>query len=151
LTLTEQLAYNLIKFFDSEGDFKENMPVKVGSVVEGVVTGITNFGAFIQLPEGETGLVHISEVACVYVKDIREFLKEKDRVNVKVISIDPQGKIGLSIKQVYLVKSGFVPKKIPDVPFEEKLSRFLKESEEKQQNLRRSIDAKRGGRGSSRV
>lgn len=127
------------------------MPAKVGSVIEGVVTGITNFGAFIQLPEGETGLVHISEVARFYVKDIREFLKEKDKVNVKVISIDPQGKIGLSIKQVYLVKSTLAPKKIPDVPFEEKLSRFLKESEEKQQNLRRSIDAKRGGRGSGRV
>jgi S1 RNA binding domain protein len=151
LTLTEQLAYNLIKFSGSEGDFKNNMPVKVGSVIEGVVTGITNFGAFIQLPEGETGLVHISEVARVYVKDIREFLKEKDKVNVKVISIDSQGKIGLSIKQAYLVKTALANKKVPDIPFEEKLSRFLKESEEKQQNLRRSIDAKRGGRGSSRV
>jgi len=127
------------------------MPVKVGNVLEGVVTGITNFGAFVQLPEGETGLVHISEVARVYVKDIREFLKEKDKVNVKVISIDPHGKIGLSIKQVYLVKDGLASKRVPDIPFEEKLSRFLKESEEKQQNLRRSIDTKRGGRGFSRV
>ncbi len=127
------------------------MPVKVGSILEGIVTGITNFGAFIQLPDGETGLVHISEVARVYVKDIRDFLKEKDKVTVKVISVDPQGKIGLSIKQVSPLGDDFTRHKKPDISFEEKLARFLKESEEKHQHLRRSQEAKRGGRGSSRV
>ncbi|RYD03673.1 hypothetical protein N752_18160 [Desulforamulus aquiferis] len=70
-----------------------------GSIVEGVVTGITNFGAFVELPGGQTGLVHISEVAEVYVKDINEFLKINDRVKVKIIAVDPKGKIGLSLKQ----------------------------------------------------
>ena len=76
------------------------MSIEVGSVVEGVVTGITNFGAFIELPEGKTGLVHISEVADVYVKDVHDFLTEKDKVKVKVLTIDEKGKIGLSIKQL---------------------------------------------------
>ncbi|MEW6423518.1 MAG: S1 RNA-binding domain-containing protein [Bacillota bacterium] len=128
------------------------MPVKVGAVLEGIVTGITNFGAFIQLPDGETGLVHISEVARVYVKDIRDFLREKDKVTVKVISVDARGKIGLSIKQAYHLEDDLVRQKKPDnISFEEKLARFLKESEEKHQHLRRSQDAKRGGRGSARI
>lgn len=125
------------------------MPVKVGNVLEGIVTGITNFGAFIQLPDGETGLVHISEIARVYVKDVRDFLKEKDKVTVKVISVDERGKIGLSIKQVHEEESSRQKKQSPS--FEEKLARFLKESEEKHQHLRRSMEAKRGGRGSGRI
>ena len=75
------------------------MEVEVGKIVEGRVTGITNFGAFIQLPNGRTGLVHISEVALDYVKDIRDHLKADDVVKVKVISIDEKGKISLSIKK----------------------------------------------------
>ena len=54
------------------------MSLKIGSIVEGVVTGITNFGAFVQLPSGATGLVHISEVADSYVKDINDFLKNQN-------------------------------------------------------------------------
>lgn len=76
------------------------MSIEVGNVVEGVVTGITNFGAFVELPEGKTGLIHISEVADVYVKDVHDFLSEKDKVKVKVLSIDDRGKIALSIKQL---------------------------------------------------
>ena len=60
------------------------MSIEVGSVVEGVVTGITNFGAFVELPEGKVGLVHISEVADVYVKDVHDFLKERDQIKVKL-------------------------------------------------------------------
>jgi S1 RNA binding domain protein len=124
------------------------MPVDLGSVLEGVVSGITNFGAFIELPGGETGLVHISEVAEVYVKDIRDFLKVNDRVLVKVISVDPKGKVGLSIKQA---ASNVNPqRKRIQTTFEEKLSKFLKESEERQQYLKKSTEAKRGGRGSGR-
>ena len=76
------------------------MSIEVGAVVEGTVTGITNFGAFIELPGGKVGLVHISEVADVYVRDVKDFLKERDKVQVKVLSIDANGKIGLSIKQL---------------------------------------------------
>ena len=76
------------------------MSLEVGAIVEGEVTGITNFGAFVQLPEGKVGLIHISEVSNVYVKDVHDFLKEKDKVKVKVLSIDERGKIGLSIKQL---------------------------------------------------
>ncbi|HAU32572.1 MAG: putative RNA binding protein [Desulfotomaculum sp. 46_296] len=128
------------------------MPAKLGSVMEGIVKGITNFGAFIQLPDGETGLVHISEVARIYVRDINDFLKENDRVIVKVISIDPRGKIGLSIKQVEVMaagESGYQKGRLA-ASFEEKLNKFLKESDEKQTHLRRSTEAKRGGRGSAR-
>ena len=74
------------------------LAIEVGSVVEGVVTGITNFGAFVELPEGKTGLIHISEVADVYVHDVHDFLKERDTVRVKVLTVDDRGKIGLSIK-----------------------------------------------------
>ncbi|OAT80684.1 S1 RNA-binding domain-containing protein [Desulfotomaculum copahuensis] len=126
------------------------MPVEVGSVLQGVVTGITNFGAFVQLPGGETGLVHISEIAEVYVRDINDFLKPNDRVNVKVISVDPRGKVGLSIKQANPSAAGHTRRKRFEPSFEEKLNRFLKESDERQQSLRKSTDAKRGGRGSGR-
>ena len=61
------------------------MSIEVGSIVEGVVSGITNFGAFINLPDNKVGLVHISEVADVYVKDVKDFLKEQDKVKVKVL------------------------------------------------------------------
>lgn len=122
------------------------MPIELGSVVEGVVTGITNFGAFIELPGGETGLVHISEIAEVYVKDVHDFLKTNDKVTVKVISVDPKGKIGLSIKQAN--PSARSHKKKFQTSFEDKLAKFLKESEERQQVLKRSTESKRGGRGS---
>jgi len=127
------------------------MPVQVGKIVEGKVTGITNFGAFVELPDGEVGLVHISEIAEEYVKDINDFLKINDLVKVKVISVDLKGKIGLSIKQtVETVKRRPAPRKKFEVSFEDKLNRFLKDSEERQQGLRRNADAKRGGRGNRR-
>lgn len=125
------------------------MPIDLGSIVEGTVTGITNFGAFIELPGGETGLVHISEIAEVYVKDVHDFLKTNDKVTVKVISVDPKGKIGLSIKQANPSSSRAHKKKFQP-SFEDKLTKFLKESEERLQVLKRSTDAKRGGRGSGR-
>ena len=74
------------------------MALTAGSILDGTVINITNFGAFVEV-EGKTGLVHISEISDTYVKDIREYLKEKDKVRVKVISIDDNGKISLSIKQ----------------------------------------------------
>ena len=73
--------------------------VEVGEILEGKVTGLTNFGAFISLPGNLTGMVHISEVSQSYVSDIHEHLKENQTVKVKVIDITPEGKISLSIKK----------------------------------------------------
>ena len=75
------------------------MQVEVGAVVEGTVTGITKFGAFVSLPDGRSGLVHISEIANTYVNDVNEFLKLGDKVKVRVLAITPDGKINLSIKK----------------------------------------------------
>ena len=123
------------------------MAIEVGSIVEGRVTGITNFGAFVELADGKTGLVHISEVADAYVKDINDYLKQNDRIKVKVININGN-KIGLSIKQVNGVSSdNRVNRRISRQDFEDRLSKFLKESDQRQQDLRRSLDSKRGGRG----
>jgi len=128
------------------------MSVEVGSIVDGVVTGITNFGAFIELGEGKTGLVHISEVANTFVRDIKEFLKENDKVKVKVIGIDDKGKISLSIKQTEKRPPQRPPQRHEraarppvKVSFEDKLTKFLKESDERQQDLKKSVESKRGG------
>ena len=156
------------------------MSIEVGNVVEGVVTGITDFGAFVELPEGRNGLIHISEVADVYVKDVHDFLNERDKVKVKVVSIDERGKIGLSLKQLQENKqetqataegSSFrtprpaamrTPRDFhrgggrfggargTSPSFEDKLSKFLKDSDERLTDLRRKTDSKRGGRGSRR-
>ena len=75
------------------------MEFEVGAIVEGKVTGITKFGAFVALPGNKTGMVHISEVAHAYVSDINEHLAVGQEVKVKVIAIDPAGKINLSIKK----------------------------------------------------
>ncbi len=75
------------------------MELAVGSVLEGKVTGITKFGAFVSLPGGKTGMVHISEGAHVYVRDINEHLTIGQQVKVKVIAVDPAGKVNLSIKK----------------------------------------------------
>ena len=76
------------------------MGFEVGSVLEGKVTGITKFGAFVSLPENRSGLVHISEIAYSYVSDVSEHLSEGQAVTVKVIGIDNNNRINLSIKQV---------------------------------------------------
>ena len=148
------------------------MSIEVGSKVQGKVTGITNFGAFVELPGGSTGLVHISEVADSYVKDVNDHLKVGDQVEVKVIS-EKDGKISLSIKKAidrperqtssysqrpprqgrvdsrskdFRAKSNFQPKE----SFEDKMARFLKTSEENLSTLKRSTETKRGGRGGRR-
>ena len=73
--------------------------IEVGAILEGKVTGITKFGAFVSLPGGKSGLVHISEIAYSYVSDVAEHLAEGQDVKVKVISIDENNRINLSIKQ----------------------------------------------------
>jgi len=82
------------------------MSIEVGSKLQGKVTGITKFGAFIELPEGVTGLVHISEVADTYVKDIHDYLKIGDQVEVKVLHVEKNGKIALSIRKAKEKASG---------------------------------------------
>lgn len=147
------------------------MSLEVGAILEGEVTGITNFGAFVQLPEGKVGLIHISEVSNVYVKDVHDFLKEHDKVKVKVLSIDERGKIGLSIKQANPPapaaparpqrpqndnrerRSGMRQqnaKPVPVLSFEDKLSKFLKDSDDRMIDLKRNTESKRGGRGGRR-
>ncbi len=126
------------------------MAIAVGSIIEGIVTGITNFGAFIELPDKVTGLVHISEVADAYVKDVRDYLKEQDNVKVKVIHVDEKGKIGLSIKQANPSVRVSRERRPTAVSFEDKLSKFIKDSDERQLEYRKATESKRGGRGSSR-
>ena len=75
------------------------MEVSVGAVLEGTIKSITNFGAFVTLPGGRSGLVHISEIAHSYVANVRDFLNEGDTVKVKVVNIDDAGRINLSIKK----------------------------------------------------
>ena len=75
------------------------MEFTVGAILEGKVKTITKFGAFIALPEGKSGLVHISEIAYSYVSEVREFLTEGQDVKVQILSIDPAGRINLSIKR----------------------------------------------------
>ena len=145
------------------------MSIEVGSKLQGKVTGITNFGAFVELPNGSTGLVHISEVADNYVKDINDHLSEGDQVEVKVINVEDDGKIGLSIKKAQENykskpnnrgnsggrKGGGGGKGKNDRPqrpenFESKMNRFLKDSEDRLATLRKHTESKRGGRGAKR-
>ena len=121
--------------------------------MEGKVVNITNFGAFVEV-EGKTGLVHISEVSDVFVKNVRDHLKEDDVVKVKVISVDDNGKMSLSIKQAGTPKKSFKPVEIDwqkektktanVSSFEDRMSKFLKDSEERFQDLKKHQD---GGKG----
>ena len=98
--------------------------VEVGEVVEGKVTGIANFGAFVEIENGKTGLVHISEMSNNYVKEVGDYVKEGQTVKVKILGINNKGKIELSMKQAE-------PNEKPADSFEEMMSKFKKLSEEK--------------------
>ena len=141
------------------------MSIEVGSKLEGKVTGITNFGAFVELPNGSTGLVHISEVADNYVKDINDHLKVGDMVEVKVMNVGADGKIGLSIRKAkpeserpqrpqrpQRPRQGGGGRPSNDRPenFEQKMASFMKDSEERLSTLKRATESKRGGRGARR-
>ncbi len=133
------------------------MLVEVGNIVDGKVAGITSFGAFIQLPEGKTGLVHISEIAEEYVKDIKNHLQENQEVKVRVLSMD-NGKISLSIKKAVdrktAPRTGRPPVEIDwgrggneGMSFEDRLARFMKDSDERIHDLKKSFESKRGSGG----
>jgi S1 RNA binding domain protein len=143
------------------------MAIEVGTKLEGKVTGITNFGAFVELPGGVTGLVHISEIADNYVKDVNDHLKISDIVTVKVINVDKDGKIGLSIRKAIDRPAGERPERpggyrrddrggergyrsSSRTSFDDKLSKFLRDSEERISSLKKHTDSKRGGRGARR-
>ncbi|OUN00517.1 MAG: RNA-binding protein S1 [Paenibacillaceae bacterium ZCTH02-B3] len=137
------------------------MTIEAGAKLEGRVTGIAHFGAFVELAEGVTGLVHISEIADVYVRDIREHLKINDIVTVKVLQVGKDGKISLSIRQASerpAEQRGFRERggrpygraNAAGLSFEDKMSRFLKDSEERISSLRKNTESKRGGRGGRR-
>ncbi|MFD2370170.1 S1 RNA-binding domain-containing protein [Brevibacillus sp. GCM10020057] len=121
------------------------MGVEIGSKLEGKVTGITKFGAFVELPGNVTGLVHISEIADTFVKDIHDFLKIGDIVTVKVLNIR-EGKIGLSIKKAQEKERPPRQQRERGEAFEDKLNRFLKESEDRQSSLKKNGDKRGRGR-----
>ena len=146
------------------------MAVEVGAILEGKVTGIKPFGAFVALPDGKTGLVHISEVSYEFVQDIAAVLEEGQTVQVKVLSIAPDGKIALSIKRTQPApergarpaggaRTPRPPKKDApprvwqpkpaapkgDLTFEDMMARYKTQSEEKIADLRRVTENHRGG------
>lgn len=139
------------------------MVLEPGTIVEGKVTGITQFGAFISMKDGKTGLVHISEIAPEYVKNIHDHLKENDVVKVKVLSVDANGKISLSIKQAVLDERAKArkarsqspkrpddiewPKKSQPASFEDMMAKFKQDSDEKLSVMKKGLDAKRGSSG----
>ena len=150
------------------------MDLAVGAIVEGKVTGITKFGAFVALPEGKSGMVHISEVASTFVNDIKDFLQEGQQVKVKIINIDQAGRINLSIKKAQPQEPrqqhqrsdrGFAPRqprfqrssaprgRVQQAPkdpstmsFEDKLKAFMSDSESRQADVRHATDRKNGSR-----
>lgn len=143
------------------------MQLDVGKVYEGKVTGITKFGAFVEIEPGTTGMVHISEVANTFVNEIKDHLTEGQTVKVRVLSISDEGKISLSIKKA----ADNPPKqkdfrrggnggrrqenggngqprqeKVPQTPeaaFEDMLNKFKQSSDERMGDLKKVIDNKR--------
>ena len=140
------------------------MEFKVGDVLEGKITGVTKFGAFVDIGENKTGMVHISEVARSFVNDIAEHLKMGDTVKVKVMTVGDDGKVSLSIKRAMdppprnaprppAVQPGrpdafqwnaSVPDK-SDASFEDMMNKFKQTSEDKFTTLKRkNSDMRRG-------
>ena len=155
------------------------MAIEVGNIFEGRVTGVKPFGAFVALPEGRVGMVHISEVSNEYVQDIAAVLHDGDTVKVQVINVAPDGKIALSIKRLLPPAPrapregrGFrrngqsgrpqggrgpardaaprvwqpkAPAKSDNLSFEDMMSRFKSQSEEKMADLDHETNNRRGG------
>ena len=130
------------------------MDWQVGEILEGKVSGITKFGAFVALPGGKSGLVHISEVANAFVSDVSEHVQVGQTVKVKLLSVTPEGKINLSIKRALAepphvdarpkrqeppAYTGSAPRAARAVPapaetsgnqeFEDRLKKFMQESD----------------------
>ncbi len=146
----------------------------IGKIYQGKVKGITQYGAFVDIDGGGTGMVHISEIANTFVNEIRDFLTENQEVKVKVIGINENGKVSLSIKKALAPPpqqqsqrpkhhdgqhggnrnhggrpNVWEPKKqtpMTELSFEDMLSRFKQNSEERMCDLKRSTDRKTGSR-----
>ena len=135
------------------------MAIAVGDIIEGKVMSTTHFGAFVSLPEGENGLIHISEISNEYVKEVEDFVQQGQDVRVKVLTIK-DGKVGLSLKALEAKKEPRVvktksvewsePAKNHDLSFEDKLSQFLKDSNEKYDQLRSRDGKKKSHKSRSR-
>ena len=128
------------------------MPLEIGSEIEGKVTGVTQYGAFIEMPEGCSGLVHISQVADAYVTDISKHIKIGDLVKVRILGMAKEGKYDLSIKQVGKQtwqqprrKTKEEKERAEPGSFEDKITQFLKQSEDKLQDWKRNLENKQGG------
>ena len=134
------------------------MQVQVGEILEGTVTGVKKFGAFVKLPNGTTGMVHISEVSNEYIQELSDVLTDGQAVQVKVLSVSPEGKVALSIKQTQAKPKRpsrgdpgrvWQPKSAAQggdgLSFEDMMSRFKTQSEEKISDLKRVTEARRGG------
>ena len=143
------------------------MQLTVVDIVEGKVTGITNFGVFVDIGEGKSGMVHISEVAQTYVNQISDFVKQGDVVKAKVLSVSDEGKISLSMKKAEEPKPRekrqlrpqadnkpdmsyvWTAKKSESSNFEDMLSKFKQTSDEKFSDLKRkNFETRRPRRGS---
>ena len=143
------------------------MSIEVDSILEGKVTGIMNFGAFVSLPGGKSGLVHISEIANSFVKDVHDHLQVGQQVKVKVLGINEQGKINLSIKRVQDEENqkperpmqATPAREVPHQPvmeevsppsadqsFEDKLKKFMQASDSKNADKRRNTERKQHAR-----
>lgn len=136
------------------------MQLEVGTIVEGVVTRLTNFGAFVSLPDNRSGMVHISEVSTDFVKDIREHLSENQQIKVKILSIGDDGKISLSIRRAVEAEKPNTRKpqrnnrqqnvwqgqtkqtSNENMSFEDMMAKFKQDSEEKMSALKRSSDSR---------
>ena len=140
------------------------MQLEVGAILEGKVTGITKFGVFVELEGGKTGMVHISEVASAFVKEIRDYVTEGQTVKVKVLNIGEDGKISLSMKKAVppppkpAQTERPAPARSPGRPgnfewqsrpeptsFEDMMARFKQTSDEKMSALKKGVQSKRGG------
>lgn len=112
------------------------MAIEEGSIYQGKVTGTTKFGAFVELPEGKTGLVHISEIADSYVKEVSDHIRTGEEVTVKVLKLQEDGKIALSIRKAQENPASF----------EEKMNRFLQDSEDRLSALAKKTESRQSGR-----
>ena len=133
-------------------EVKEYTP---GELLKGSVTGITSFGAFVRLPDGREGLVHISEIANTYVTNIEDFIKLGQEVTVKVLGKNNKGKYDLSVKQagpapsvssrhVLRADEGGKRKNFEPGSFDEMMHNFMKNSEEVQLDVRRNLQYRQG-------
>lgn len=147
------------------------MQLEIGSIFEGKVSGITKYGVFVDLPDGNSGMVHISEISDSFVREIRDYVTENQVVKVKFLGVNEQGKISLSMKAAQEKKNttNYQPKKPNNrfnrnnnsnkgpgsfewskknnnaASFEDMLSKFKQTSDEKISDLKRTTESKRGG------